>query len=65
MSNPVLNKHGFPQVIVASLVAMFAVGPVDRVYAKVLRSKTGAATVLVFKGADELRRLERTVIEIR
>jgi hypothetical protein len=59
MSNTVLNKHGFPRVIVASLVAIFASGPVDRVYAKVLRSKTGAATVLVFKGADELRRFDR------
>jgi hypothetical protein len=59
MSNTVLNKHGFPQVIVASLVAIFAIGPIDRVSAKVLRSKTGAATVLVFKGADELRRFDR------
>jgi len=42
----------------AGLVALF-IGAIDSADAKVLRASSGASMVLVFKGADELRRFSK------
>jgi len=46
-------------IAIAASASAFVVVQTSEVGAKVLRSKHGASMIMIFKGADELRRFER------